>query len=73
MELVDTFLSAVLSVLPLSPFREFFDTVEALPYLPQINWFIPIGAMGRIFRLWLVAVGLYQVYNLILRKVGLIQ
>lgn len=73
MELVDQFIAAVLSVLPLSPFQEFFDMVQAIPFLPVLNWLVPIGMMGRIFRGWLVCVGLYFLYNLILRKIGLIQ
>lgn len=73
MELVNEFLSALLSLLPQSPFRAFFEQVQAMPYLPWLNWILPIAAMADIFRLWLVAVGLYLLYNLIMRKVGLIQ
>lgn len=73
MELVNQFLEALLSLLPRSPFREFFAEFQELPFLPFLNWFLPVQAMANIFRLWLVAVGLYFVYNLIMRKVGLIQ
>lgn len=73
MELVEEFLEALLSLLPRSPFRAFFESVQAMPYLPFLNWVIPVAAMANIFRLWLVAVGVYFIYNLIMRKVGVIQ
>lgn len=73
MELVNEFLSALLSLLPRSPFRQFFEGIQSMPYLPWLNWVIPVAAMANIFRLWLVAVGLYFIYNLIMRKVGLVQ
>lgn len=73
MELVNEFLGALLALLPTSPFREFYSLVQDLPYLGVLNWFFPFGAAGRVLRVWLVAVGVYFFYNLIMRKVGLIQ
>ena len=44
--LLDRFLQAVLSLFPLSPFREMIDELGSLPYLGYINWFVPIGLAG---------------------------
>lgn len=55
------------SILPLSPFADFITTLDSLPYLGWLNWFIPIGDMLRVFAVWLTAVGLFYGYSILLR------
>lgn len=55
------------TILPLSPFVDFIATLDSLPYLGWLNWFIPIGDMLRVFAVWLTAVGLFYGYSILLR------
>lgn len=71
--IVKTFLSWVLNLLPMSPFTKYIDAVETLPYLSYLNWFIPIGALIAIGQAWLVAVGIFYLYSIILRWIKAIE
>ncbi len=66
-ELIGQFLEWVLNLLPTSPFQSFIEACENLPYLGWLNWFIPVGQMVAIGEAWLVAVGLFYLYSIILR------
>ncbi len=57
----------VLSFLPHSPFTALLDAMEELPYLGYLNWFIPVSTFIAIGELWLVAIGTYYLYSIILR------
>ena len=54
-------------VLPTSPFTEVIATIQGLPFLGQLNWFIPVGTCLHIFSLWLTAYSLYLLYIIVLR------
>ena len=41
-EIFNSFAQSLSSVLPRSPFSQFLDQFENLPFLGFINWFIPI-------------------------------
>lgn len=71
-EILDRFLSGLLSLLPLSPFTEIISSLEAMPFLGYINWFIPVGSFLKIGSVWLAAIGLYYLYSVIARWVKLI-
>lgn len=73
MEIVEQFLHAVLSVLPQSPFASFIDALSSIPYLGYLNYFIPIGSFIAIGQSWLVAVGLFYLYSIIMRWIRMIQ
>ena len=47
-ELLDKFLSALLSLFPVSPFLPVIRELSALPYLGYINWFVPVGTFVKI-------------------------
>lgn len=66
-ELVTRFLDWVLALLPTSPFAKFLDACSNLPYLGWFNWFVPIGQMIAIGEAWLVAIGIFYLYSIILR------
>lgn len=55
------------SVLPTSPFAEWLEQVEQLPYLSWLNWFFPVGACLKVMWTWLVVVGLFYGYSIVMR------
>ena len=59
----------LLEFLPTSPFRRAIDLIGNIPYIEQINWFIPIDDMILILMWWGTAIGLYYAYMIILRWV----
>ena len=65
--LLDKFLEWVLALLPTSPFTEFINACSDIPYLGWLNWFIPVGQMIAIGEAWLVAIGLFYMYSIVLR------
>ena len=68
-EIVERFLTWVISMLPTSPFTAFIEACDNLPYLGWLNWFIPVGTIIAIGEAWLVAIGLFYLYSVILRWV----
>lgn len=73
----NAFFEALSSVLPLSPFSSFIDSLEFdsafTTGLSWLNWFIPVSAFVSIILDWLVAVGLYFLYQAVMRWVGMIR
>ena len=67
MELVTKFLDWVCNLLPTSPFVAYIDALEELPYLAYLNWFIPVSSFIAIGEAWLVSVGLFYTYSIVLR------
>lgn len=65
--LLDRFLDWVLGALPTSPFQAFINACGDLPYLGWLNWFVPVGQMVAVGEAWLVAVGLFYLYSIVLR------
>ncbi len=70
--LLDKFLQAVLSLFPLSPFREVIQELGSLPYLGYINWFVPVGDFVKIGTVWLAAIAAYYAWSIIARWIKLI-
>lgn len=67
------FLDWVINLLPTSPFTRFINLLEDLPFLDYLNWFIPIGTFIAIGQAWLVSIGLFYAYSIILRWVKAIE
>lgn len=61
------FANYIMSVLPTSPFQPFIKDLASLPYLGYVNWFIPIGDFIKIGLAWLVSIGLFYLYSILLR------
>ena len=59
-------------VLPTSPFRSFIDSVGDLPYIGYLNWFFPVSEILKITASWLVVIGLFYLYSIIMRWVKMI-
>ncbi|MDD7218882.1 MAG: hypothetical protein PUI16_02655 [Clostridia bacterium] len=72
-EMLDKFLAAIISVLPLSPFADAIDSLEQLPYLGYINYFIPVGTCIKIGEAWLAAIALFYLYSVLARWIKLIE
>lgn len=54
-------------LLPLSPFSDYLDVLEGLPAIGWLNWIVPVRQILVIFGAWLVAVGLFYGYSILLR------
>lgn len=68
-ELVNKFASMILSVLPHSPVQKYLASFDKLPYLGWLNWFVPVSAIITVAETWLVCIGLFYLYQIILRWV----
>ena len=66
-EIVGQLLDWVLALLPTSPFRSFIEACGEFPYLGWLNWFVPVGQIIAIGEAWLVAIGLFYMYSIVLR------
>ena len=66
------FSEALLQVLPLSPFQQYIDQFRSLPYLVWLNWFFPVGSCLTVMAAWLVAVGLFYLYSILMRWLKII-
>lgn len=62
----------VIGLLPTSPFAEISNNISSLPYLAELNWFIPIGNIVRITTAWASAVLIYFSVSWILRQLDII-
>ena len=62
----------ILDLLPTSPFQEFVASFSALPYLGWLNWFFPVGDCLVVMAAWLVAVGLFYMYSIVMRWLKMI-
>ncbi len=66
-DLIDDILAAVLILLPDSPFADIDIPYEIRQILGYVNYFVPVGAMLAIATGWLAAIGIYYLYQTILR------
>lgn len=66
-------LAAVVAFLPDSPFADITIPAEVRTILGYVNYFVPVRAMLVIAGSWLVAIGTYYLYQVILRKVQAIK
>lgn len=63
-------LKAVLGFLPDSPFKildSLDPTGQIAEWLGMVNWFIPIYSFVGILEGWLVCIGVYYIYQVVLR------
>lgn len=56
----------IFGLLPPSPFKLIENSVIA-EYLPTLNFFIPVAEILVIGQVWLSAVGVYYIYQIVLR------
>ena len=67
MEILNTALNYIFVFLPESPFADIIKEVGSIPFLPYLNYFIPIGKLLSMTSIWLGAVVVFYVYQIILR------
>lgn len=73
MEIFTKFFNWVLGFLPHSPFQTYIQAAGNIPYLQELNWFIPVPQIIAIGVTWLAAISLYYIYSVILRWIRAIQ
>lgn len=66
-DVVNDIISAVMFILPDSPFANIEIPEEVTQILGYVNYFVPIGAMLAIAAAWLSAIGIYYLVQTILR------
>ena len=66
-ELLTEFGGMIVNALPRSPVSRYLDAIEELPYLEYVNWFIPVSSILVVCETWLVCIGIYYLYSIILR------
>lgn len=64
---LDSIVAVILTLLPDDPFKAFIDNIAISPYLSAINWIIPVGTFVTISTAWVAAIGVFYVYQLVLR------
>ncbi len=69
-------LNAILSLLPDSPFKVLDDLTasgEIAEWLGYVNWFVPIYSFVGILEGWLLCIGIYYIYQVVLRWLQVIE
>lgn len=66
-DMLEDIISAVMLLLPDSPFANVDIPYEVKQILGYVNYFVPIGAMLAIGTGWLVSIGVYYLWQTILR------
>lgn len=64
--------NAILKFLPDSPFQSFLASFAQIPGLGYLNYFVPVGEMIAIGQAWLVCVGIFYLYQAVMRFAKLI-
>lgn len=72
-ELGDKILAGILFLLPDSPFSDVEIPQEVKNIFGYVNYFVPVRAMLVIGSSWLSAIGIYYVYQVVLRRVQAIK
>ncbi|MEG0702231.1 MAG: hypothetical protein RR449_01505 [Christensenella sp.] len=64
---IKTILNAIFAFLPDSPFTMLAQNDSVSSVIGYLNYFIPVDFMIATLQLWLVAVGIFYIYQAILR------
>lgn len=63
----------IINYLPKSPITWLTSNPTIDKYMGYVNWFIPVYLWVGILEAWLVAIGAYYIYQIILRWVNAIE
>lgn len=66
-------LDKIVGILPQSPFAGFYNLSIENEYLAMLSWFVPIREIIATCEAWLVAVGVFYLYMVVLRWVKAIE
>lgn len=67
MGILNDALNYFFSFLPLSPFTSVINEIEEIPYLSYVTYFIPIDKILSVTLLWLGAIAVFYIYQIVLR------
>lgn len=62
----------VIALLPISPFTSIIESIGEIPYIGEINWFIPFGRIIAITGVWATTCLSYFAISWILRQLDII-
>lgn len=65
--------NTLLGFLPDSPFSVFFTRAAGIPELGYLNYFVPVGEMIAIAEAWLTCIGIFYLYQAVLRFAKMIE
>lgn len=60
-------INVFLALLPDCPFEEYISDIGDNDLLKYLNWIIPVGEFVTIGSSWLIAIGVFYLYQVILR------
>lgn len=63
--ILKTVITAVLHLLPDSPFQTMFDFIDEFDFLPYLNWFVPFDNALKITYAWASCILAYYMYDTI--------
>ncbi len=63
----------VVNLLPASPFTAYINISLSNDYLKLLNWMIPVSEIISLLESWCVAIGLWYLYQIILRWVKVVE
>lgn len=63
----------LVELLPRSPFRRAMRLIGDIPYIDELNWFLPIQEAVMILMMWGTAIGVYYAYMIVLRWIKAIE
>lgn len=61
--------SFVINLLPSSPFRAYVDQIGSIPFIKNLNWFIPVSEIIVVFETWLTCYTIILSYKVLMRYI----
>lgn len=71
-DIFNKFWQAIINFLPSSPFKGFINQFQNIPFLEELNWFVPVSEIIVVMEVWLAAVVVYYMYSAIMRWIKLL-
>lgn len=70
-----SFAVSVVELFPESPFiiLNEMSNSEFYTWLKYLNWFIPVSSFVSILETWLLGIGIYYIYQIVLRWIKVIE
>lgn len=62
----------VIALLPASPFTAIINTLDEIPWIGELNWFIPVGRIIGVTTVWASVCISYFAISWILRQLDII-
>lgn len=62
-EIITSLLTAVIGILPDSPFQTLYEFKTEFDFLPYLNWFVPFDNALSVTRVWVTAIFAYYLYD----------